>query len=146
MDTPRWEQKLGSYAKALKRLKEIVVLSRQRELTEIEKDGLIQRFEFTHELAWKLMMSFCKCQSPEIELFGSKDSTRWAFEHGLISGGDIWMEMIASRNMTSHNYDGDIAEEVFFKIVNVYYKSLIEFYNKMRTFASEPILELSDTE
>ena len=142
MDTPRWEQKLGSYGKALKRLKEIVVLSRQRDLTEIEKDGLIQRFEFTHELAWKLMMSFCKYQSPEIEIFGSKDSTRWAFERGLISGGEIWMEMIASRNMTSHNYDGDIAEEVFSKILNVYYKSLVEFYNKISVFASEPTLEL----
>ena len=126
----------------MKRLKEIVVLSRQRDLTEIEKDGLIQRFEFTHELAWKLMMSFCKYQSPEIEIFGSKDSTRWAFERGLISGGEIWMEMIASRNMTSHNYDGDIAEEVFSKILNVYYKSLVEFYNKISVFASEPTLEL----
>ena len=144
MDTPRWEQKLESYAKPLKRLKEIVVLSRQRDLTEIEKDGLIRRFEFTHELAWKLMVSFCRFQSPEIELFGSKDSTRWAFEHGLISGGDIWMEMIASRNMTSHNYDGAIAEEVFFKIVNVYYTSMVEFYNKIRIFTSEPALELFD--
>ena len=101
MDTPRWEQKLGSYGKALKRLKEIVVLSHRRDLTEIEKDGLIQRFEFTHELAWKLMMSFCKYQSPEIELFGS---------------------------------------------VDVYYKSFVEFYNKMTTLASKSVPELFDTE
>ena len=142
METLRWEQKLDSYYKALKRLSEIVSLSHQRELTDIEKDGLIQRFEFTHELAWKLMMSFCKHQSPEKELFGSKDSTRWAFEHGLIVEGEVWMEMIASRNMTSHNYDGEVAEEVFHRIVKDYYKSLVRFYNKMRTFSSESLPEL----
>lgn len=133
---PRWEQKLDSYHKALNRLAEIVNCSKQRELSDFEKDGLVQRFEFTHEMAWKLMMSFCKWQSPEEELFGSKDSTRWAYGKGLLNNGEVWMDMIRSRNYTSHNYDGVVAESVVNKVVNEYFPEMQSFYFRMEALAA----------
>lgn len=133
---PRWEQKLDSYRKALNRLAEIVNCSRQRPLSEFEKDGLVQRFEFTHEMAWKLMMSFCKAQSPEEELFGSKDSTRWAAGRNLLDDAEIWMDMIRSRNFTSHNYDGDVADSVAGKITDTYYPQMLTFYYRMNALSS----------
>lgn len=140
--TPRWELKLVNYQRALSRLAEVVHTSQNRSLSELERDGMIQRFEFTHELAWKLMMSFCKYQSPEIELFGSKDSTRWAFEHGLIEDGETWMNMIAARNETSHNYNEELATDVYSNITNHYYPAMLTFCNKMRALITTPQTEL----
>lgn len=133
---PRWEQKLDSYHKALNRLAEVVNRYNERGLSEIERDGLVQRFEFTHEMAWKLMMSFCKSQSPEEELFGSKDSTRWAFGKGLLNNGDVWMDMIRSRNYTSHNYDGVVTESIVHKVVEEYYPQMKLFYFKMEALSA----------
>lgn len=132
----RWEQKFESYGKALRRLAEIVRCAQERPLTDFEKDGLVQRFEFTHEMAWKVMMSFCKHQSPEIALYGSKDSTRWAFSHELITDGEVWMDMVQSRSSTSHNYDGEVADVVTSKIINDYFPRMVQFYHKMRTLTS----------
>lgn len=135
---PRWEQKLESYHKALSRLAEIVNVANTRPLSEIERDGMIQRFEFTHELAWKVMMSFCKFQSPEESLFGSKDSTRWAYERGLIENGEVWMQMIASRNYTSHNYDDNESAEAANAIVKDYFPEMVKFCKKMQSLSSNP--------
>lgn len=132
---PRWEQKLESYRKALNRLAEIVNCSKERSLTEFERDGLVQRFEFTHEMAWKLMMSFCKFQSPEEELFGSKDSTRWAANHELLEDGETWMDMIRSRNLTSHNYDGEVAESIVKKVSDEYFPLMQKFLFRMQALA-----------
>ena len=131
MATPRWEQKFESYSKALKRLAEVVNESKRRELNEYELDSVVQRFEFTHEMAWKLMMSYCKFVSPEAEVLGSKDSTRWAFHSGLLDDGEIWMDMIAARNATSHNYDGEMAEGIVQKITTQYFPQLTMFHDAM---------------
>lgn len=133
---PRWIQKLESYRKALNRLAEIVNCARLRDLSDFERDGLVQRFEFTHEMAWKLMMSFAKAMSAEEELFGSKDSTRWAAKRGLIEDAEIWMDMIRSRNETSHNYDGDIADNVVRKVTEQYFPQMQSFLFRMQGLAS----------
>ncbi len=81
---PRWEQKLNSYTKALTRLAKIVNESKVRELNEFELDSIVQRFEFTHEIAWKLMKSYAEFQGENM-IAGSRDATRWAFENHLIT-------------------------------------------------------------
>lgn len=131
MPIPRWEQKYDSYTKALNRLAEVVNERNKRELNEFELDSIVQRFEFTHEMAWKLMMSYCKYVSPEEQTLGSKDSTRWAFRSGLLADGELWMDMIASRNSTSHNYDGEVAGSIIEKIVNQYYQQMLLFHKEM---------------
>lgn len=132
---PRWEQRLDSYRKALSRLAEIVTVSRKRALNDFECDGLVQRFEFTHELSWKLMKACAEYQGYD-GIGGSRDATRKAFEMGLISDGQSWMDMIKSRNETSHNYNGYIAEEVAENIVNRYYPLLADFCQKMNNLSS----------
>ena len=111
INIPRWEQRLDSYHKALARLAEIVGASKKRALNEFERDGLVQRFEFTHELSWKLMKAYAEYQGFD-GIGGSRDATRKAFEMSLISDGQSWMDMIKSRNETSHNYDGSMADDV----------------------------------
>lgn len=134
-DLSRWEQRLQSFHKALSRLAEIVNASKSRTLNDFERDGLVQRFEFTHELSWKLMKAYAEYQGYD-GIGGSRDATRKAFEINLIPDGQIWMDMIKSRNETSHNYNGDIADDVVDNILNVFYPELMAFYYKMNELAT----------
>ena len=139
---PRWEQKLSSYRKALRRLAEVVNVAKVRDLNEFEADGLIQRFEFTFELAWKLMKSYADYQGVDKEIMGSRDAIRWGFENGLIAESDVWMEMIKRRNDTSHTYDEDTATEVVNRVENVYYQAFVSFYDKMKSMSSQMEMDL----
>ena len=133
---PRWEQKLNSYRKALSRLAEVVNVSKVRQLNDFEADGLIQRFEFTFELAWKLMKSYADYQGTDKEIMGSRDAVRWAFENKLIEDSDVWMEMIKRRNDTSHNYDEDTAADVIVRVKDVYFQAFVRFYERMNNLSS----------
>ena len=98
-----WVQRFSNYQKALNQLKEAVDLMETRDLSNLEKQGMIQVFEYTHELAWKTLNDFLKSRG-NTEIYGSKDATREAFQLGLIEDGELWMKMIQSRNLTSHVY------------------------------------------
>jgi len=119
----RWIQRFNNYTKALLKLKNAVVLSGERDLSELEEQGLIQVFEYTHELAWKTLKDFLNDRGNK-EIFGSKDASREAFKYGLIEEGEIWMNMISSRNNSSHTYNEETAKEIIEAILNTYY---IEF-------------------
>lgn len=134
---PRWEQKLNSYRKALIRLAEVVNVMEVRQLNDFEADGLIQRFEFTFELAWKLMKSYAEYQGTDKEIMGSRDAIRWAFENKLISDSDVWMEMIKRRNDTSHTYDEDTAADVVLRVKDSYFQAFVDFYNKMKRLSTQ---------
>ncbi|MBA4744001.1 nucleotidyltransferase [Muricauda sp. TY007] len=126
----RWHQRLSNYSKALLQLNEAVKIANQRALTNLEQQGLIQSFEFTHELAWNVMKDYFYYQG-NTEIRGSRDATREAFKFNLISHGDVWMDMIVSRNKTSHTYDEDTASEITENIINDYATLFNEFHSQM---------------
>jgi nucleotidyltransferase substrate binding protein (TIGR01987 family) len=128
----RWKQRFNNYCKALQTLTSAVELSRARDLSDLEAQGLIQSFEFTHELAWNVLKDFLEDKGI-VGLIGSKDATRTAFKNGLIEDGDAWMEMIRDRNRTSHTYDESIAESVVENILGRYFPA---FEALARTFAA----------
>ncbi|MDF1554874.1 MAG: nucleotidyltransferase substrate binding protein [Deferrisomatales bacterium] len=116
----RWRQRLNNYRKALAQLELAVDLSRQRPLTNLETQGIIQGFEFTHELAWNLMRDYFLFQGTG-SIMGSRDATREAFEKGMVTDGETWMEMIRSRNQTLHTYNQAVAEEICEKVISRYF-------------------------
>ncbi len=122
----RWEQRLNNYSKALLQLSQAVALLSQRELSLLEKQGLIQVFEFTHELAWNVMKDYFKDQGNTL-ITGSKDAAREAFKSELVKDGDIWMDMIRSRNLTSHTYNKDVTDSIIIKVQKKYLEGFIEF-------------------
>lgn len=126
----RWQQRFQNFERALKQLKQAVDLANQRPLTDLEKQGIIQAFEFTHELAWKTMKNFLESKGQQ-ELFGSKDTSRRAFNLDLISNGEIWMDMISSRNLSSHTYDEETANAILEKILNHYFMAFESFEQTM---------------
>lgn len=115
----RWHQRLANYEKAFARLAAAVELASQRPLTDLEKQGLIQSFEFTHELAWNVMKDYFAWQGT-VDITGSRDATRESFSKGLVADGEGWMEMIRSRNQTSHTYNEDVANEIAARITGLY--------------------------
>ncbi|MGI9191883.1 MAG: nucleotidyltransferase substrate binding protein [Chitinophagaceae bacterium] len=139
----RWQQRFANYQKALAKLNEAVVNIKQRFgindvqaissdsfLDDIIKEGIIQRFEYTHELAWKVMKDFLN-EAGNNNIFGSKDATREAFTSGLITDGTCWMDMIQSRNKSSHTYNEETADEIFIKIMFDYHPRFLEFEQGM---------------
>jgi len=116
----RWKQRFSNFKKALIQLGDAVELSQQRKLTKLEKQGVIQAFEFTHELAWNVLKDFLEDQG-EQNIRGSKDATRAAFKVSLISDGEQWMAMIQSRNVSSHTYDEQVAESLVAVIIDGYF-------------------------
>jgi len=115
----RWRQRLANYRKALAQLDAAVNLAQSRELTDLERQGLIQAFEFTHELAWNVMKDYFDYQG-NTDITGSRDAIREAFDKGLITDGEGWMEMIRSRNQTAHAYNEQVAAEISRRVVEQY--------------------------
>ena len=126
----RWHQRLDNYARALKQLTSAVELASTRALSELEKQGLIQAFEFTHELAWNVMKDYFFFQG-QSNITGSRDAAREAYQKGLIEDGETWMEMIKSRNQTSHTYNQRVADEIVQHITQLYCKCFEQFLKKM---------------
>ncbi len=129
----RWQQRFANFKKALIQLKEAVELNAQRPLSKLEKQGVIQAFEFTHELAWNLLKDFLEDQGNQM-IKGSKDATREAFKVSLIADGERWMAMIQSRNLSSHTYDEQTAEYLVTAIINDYFPLFAALQKEMEQY------------
>lgn len=132
----RWKQRFDNFQRAYKNLVDAVHLANARDLSALEEQGLIQSFEYTHELAWKVLKDYLEAQG-FTEIIGSKNATRLAFKEGLIDDGDVWMEMIAARNETSHTYNLDIANAVSLKIRTVFYPVFTHFAQRFSVRCGE---------
>lgn len=130
----RWIQRLDSYQRALAQLQKAVELQRTRPLSELERQGLIQAFEFTHEMAWNVMKDYFTYQG-DTSITGSRDATRAAFAVQLVEDGQSWMDMIKSRNQSSHTYNLDTALAVEADVVNKYYALMEAFSRRMDAMA-----------
>jgi len=127
----RWKQRFENYLDALSQLR--IAVEEVSNPSDLEKEGTIQRFEFTHELAWKVMKDFLEYEGIA-GIIGSRSATREAFNKGLISKEQIWMDMLESRNVTVHTYNKNILEKEYNLIVNSYFQLLEEFANKMKSY------------
>ena len=125
----RWQQRFANYNKALAQLKKFID---KGELNDLEEQGLIQAFEFTHELAWNVIKDYFDYQGSN-DIYGSRDATREAFQKGIITDGEGWMEMIKSRNLTLHTYNVDVANDIREKVMNWYFDLFIDFQSKMQS-------------
>ena len=119
----RWKQRFENFSNAFKQLKLARNLKKERDFTELELQGVIQAFEITQELSWKVLKDFLEEQGVS-DLFDSKNVVRKAFNVGLISNGEIWLDMIKTRNLTSHIYD----ESEILKLLDVILESYIDVF------------------
>lgn len=132
----RWRQRLQSFRKAFARLTDAAALAAERKLSDLERQGLIQAFEFTFELGWKTLKDFLESQGAT-ELHGPKKVVRVAFANELIEDGEAWIAMIESRNRTSHTYNEETAHEIATAILSRYVPALESFVRRFTKLQEE---------
>lgn len=119
----RYQTKLDNFTHAVQRLREGIA-AYQANPEKIIRDGVIQRFEFTCELAWKTVREFLLDQN-FTELNSPKATMRQAFAYGLIDDETDWIALLNARNQTSHIYDDATAQEIYTQIAG-HYMALFE--------------------
>ncbi|KHK03915.1 nucleotidyltransferase substrate binding protein [Desulfovibrio sp. TomC] len=129
----RWKQRFNNYLKALQTLTDAVKLAEERELSTLEAQGVIQSFEFTHELAWNVLKDYLEYQGVS-DIVGSRGAVREAFKNGLLEDGETWMTMIKDRNLSSHTYDLERAQEIVERILDEHHPAFLKMAKKFNAF------------
>jgi nucleotidyltransferase substrate binding protein (TIGR01987 family) len=133
----RWIQRFDNFKRAFARLREASALAEQRGLSDLERQGLIQAFEFTHELAWNTLKDFLSARGSSAKLYGSKDATRAAFAAELIKDGEAWMMMVEHRNESSHTYNDDVAGKIMAAVQTLYVPAFEAFERRFMDLEKE---------
>ena len=128
----RWKQRFSNFNKALIQLQKFID---KGDLSELEAQGLVKAFEYTYELAWNTIKDFLEF-SGQSDIYGSRDAIRKGFQLGLITDGDGWMDMLKSRNQTSHTYNEDTARQINNAVVTRYYDLFIRLRTKFEQLSS----------
>lgn len=123
----RWKQRFENYKKALLRFEEAVNGKTEERL---QQEGLIQRFEYTFELAWKCLQDVLQ-ERGFAEIRGPKPVIQQSLEDGLIHDGLLWMDMLKSRNEASHIYDEDSFLDIYHKAKQKYLAPLVGLRQKL---------------
>lgn len=129
----RWKQRFDNFQRALRQLTLAMELKAQRPLSDLEQQGLIQGFEFTHELAWNVLKDYLEMEGIQ-GLVGARSTAREAFKRGLVRDGEVWMDMIEKRNLSSHAYNPAVANTLALSIAERYYPAFRELQQR---FAKE---------
>ncbi len=113
----RWKQRLLSYRQALKTLEAGIASTSTP--SDLERDGIIQRFEFTFELAWKTLQDYLIDQG-YLEIGGPRNTLRQAFADGILKDGEGWIAILEDRNLMTHTYNEASSQRVYERIVAHY--------------------------
>lgn len=130
-DTPRWLQRFQNFDGALVLLREGIALLDDATLPPIVREGVIQRFEYTFELAWKTLKDYLVFRKVTLERFGPADVIRAAFATGYITDGDIWMEALDARNQMSHVYRQQAFDRVLDALRHRYFARFEELHEML---------------
>ena len=125
----RFVERKEDLKKATNKLNEAL----KEEVTDLEIDGILHRFEFTFELAWKTMKDCLEDQGIVGKIGSPREIIKEAFAAGLIENGEIWMDMMISRNELSHLYDEETSREIFDDIKEKYILEINKLVKKLDT-------------
>ena len=118
------ENKNANFSQAVKRLNEANIAYKRNAENDIYQDALIKRFEFTFELGWKSLREFLLAQGYRLELPSPKGVFAFAYQEGILQDETLWLDMLESRNLTSHDYGRELSKEIADKISNRFCKAL----------------------
>ena len=122
----RFVQRKNDYENALKRLKEALV----EDESEIVIDGVLHRYEFTFELAWKCMKDYLEYLGLENKTGSPREVIQLSYKQNIIEDGELWIEMMFSRNSLSHLYDEGTSKEIYNDIKERFVKEFEKLENK----------------
>ena len=122
----RFEERQSDYKKALLKLKEAL----QEEPTEIVIDGILHRYEFTFELAWKTIKDYLEYMGIVNKVGSPRENIQLAYQQGIINDGELWIEMMLPRNSLSHLYDEETSRKIYNDIKNKYIQAFEKLEEK----------------
>lgn len=120
----RWKQRYEHFCKAFSQLETAIKIENP---SDTERAGLIQFFEMSFELAWKVLKDYLELEGFNIN--SPRAAIKQAFQAQLIEDGHVWMEALSDRNLTMHTYEESIAREIEHKIRTAYYPALTQMQN-----------------
>lgn len=123
----RFEERKEDFEKATNRLKEAL----REEETDLAVDGVLHRYEFTFELAWKTMKDYLEYQGITSKIGSQREIIKEAFAAGIIENGETWIDMMLSRNTLSHLYDEETSREIYDKIKEKYIHEFVKLIEKL---------------
>ena len=132
-DTPRWVQRFGNFDGALMLLREGIDVIGQPGAHPMLREGLIQRFEFTFELAWKTLKDFLEFRKVTLDRRGPADVLKMAFATGYIAQGQTWLDALDARNEMSHVYRRQAFERVVGDIRDRFWPAIEELHEMLLT-------------
>ena len=131
----RWIQRCDNFKRAFAQLAGAAAMAQARKLSELEQQGLIKAFEFTHELGWNVLKDYLEAEG-HVGLIGSRSATREAFQKALIEDGETWMEMIKARNLTTHTFDAEVADAIARDVLTRFVPALAALKRKFDDLAN----------
>ena len=123
----RWKQRFQNYEKAVAHLQEAVS---KKDLSDLEKAGVVQTYEFTFELGWKTVKDYL--QEKDIDVKFPREVIKEGYKYDIIKDGDAWIDMLQKRNLMSHTYNEKNAELAYKLIEEQYYDELYDTYQKLK--------------
>ncbi|WZL73665.1 nucleotidyltransferase substrate binding protein [Clostridiaceae bacterium 35-E11] len=122
----RWKQRFTNFEKSYNLLNQYI---NQPIETELERAGIIQFFEISFELSWKLMKDYLEAQ--ELSVKSPRETIKQAYQIGLIDDGHVWIDALSDRNLTVHTYDEKMAKKMVDDITKMYFPELKKLYDKL---------------
>jgi nucleotidyltransferase substrate binding protein (TIGR01987 family) len=135
--TPRWVYRFDNFKSAFALLSEAIQMIRERKISALEQEGVIQRFEYTWELTWKVLKDYLEYTGIILETVTPAAVIKAAIAANIIKNGDVWMAALDSRNKMSHTYDFKKFKKIVISIEKEYYPELERMYLKMLEFSAE---------
>lgn len=137
MQDIRWQQRFKNFQRAFSLLREAMEQDISQ-FNQLEKEGAIQRFKFTFELAWKVLKDKMEHDGLTIDQISPRAVVRLAFQAKYIADAEVWLRMIGDRNLMSHTYDSAKFEAVLQTIASEYLPMLTEWHLDLLQQLVEP--------
>jgi nucleotidyltransferase substrate binding protein (TIGR01987 family) len=131
MKTTRWQQRFENFSRAYLLLESVFKNKKVAEFSDLEKEGIVQRFEFTFELAWKTLKDYLDYSGVKLEPITPRHVIKTAFAAGIIADGQVWIDMLEQRNLMSHTYDSAILEKAI-AAISIYLPALSQVYEWLK--------------
>lgn len=127
----RWEYRFDNYKRAFLLLREAMELRREKKITPLEEEGIIQRFEYSWELAWKTLKDYLDNEGVVLEKITPKEVIIKAIEAKIIIDREKWMKTLDDRNKMSHQYSHEVFSQVIENIENNHFGLFDYLYEKL---------------
>ena len=134
----RWKQRFQNFDRAFLLLRSALEERGLEQMSDLEKEGLIQRFEYSYELAWKTMKDYLEKHGTNINPVTPRNVIKEAFSAKIITDGQVWVDMLLHRNLLSHTYDFSKFQEVLEAVVQRYLSAQEQLHEWFLTRQMEP--------